>query len=112
MYVAEPEKALEYGGWPKVVLALDRRKLLPTWRKVPYETPSEEQAIIQAEYPTRLVSEDGRSIWFSRLAESDLRVASGYEVAYARFCPASKGSPLLALFVMSDDADAQTAFLP
>jgi hypothetical protein len=38
IYVAGLEKSWEYGGWPKVIMALDQEQLESTYREIPADT--------------------------------------------------------------------------
>lgn len=99
IFVSDFEKAWEYGGWPKVIVALDWRHLDRTFREIPADTPDEEIARLMIDYPTRIPDEAGERIWLTRLAESDPRAASPYEAAYARWIPGDPSDALRAVFV-------------
>jgi hypothetical protein len=75
-FVADFEKSWEYGGWPKVIMALDAKQLERTYREIPADTPSDEVARLMQDYPTRFESETGEYLWLSRFSESDTRATS------------------------------------
>jgi hypothetical protein len=102
------EKALEYGDWPKLILALRRKCLRPTFKEVPSSTPEDELAKLREEYPTTVLSEDGKTIWLSRLFPDDPRVASVYESAYARWIPGDAILALAAAFLLVRPEDTDT----
>ena len=88
------EKVWEYGGWPKIVLALSRDGLQRTFEEISSDTSEEKLAEMRARFPTMLTPSEGKMLRFSRLAESDSRLASVYETEYARWIP---GDPLQVL---------------
>jgi hypothetical protein len=94
IFVDGLDKALEYGGWPKVVLALDGDHLDRTFREVSADLPDTECEALQEDFPTVLESSDGITRWYSRLPKDDPRTGSAYEVAYSRWI---RGDPLEAL---------------
>lgn len=94
IYADYLDKALEYGGMPKLILALNPKMLQRSFREVPTSTPKEELAALADRFPTRLESEDGSKYWYSRLEEGDPKLASPYEAAYAYFV---EGDPFAAL---------------
>ena len=77
------DKALEYGGWPKLVLALDSRQMEKTFKEVPSSIPEAELAELCSTFPLVLPSSDGRSLWLTRLSEGDPRIGTAYEYGYA-----------------------------
>lgn len=97
IWVSYLSKALEYGGDLKAVMVFDAKHLQCTFQEVASSTsPCEVNAIARV-YQTRLSSEDGTMLWFSRLPSADRRVASPYEVAHGRWIP---GDPWLALRII------------
>ena len=88
------EKAWEYGGMPKVILALDWECLQGTWHEMPSTASAAEVNSVKALFRTQLLSDDKKRFWFSRLNQDDPRIASEYETAYARWIP---GNPLEAI---------------
>lgn len=104
-YVGEFEKCVEYGGWPKLVLALDCGFLTSTFRETRADISDDELASIKKVYPTVLTSEDGSSLWFSRLNASDPRLSSPYEVGYARWIETNPLQALKGILVLCDTSD-------
>lgn len=108
IYVSTLEKALEYGGLPKAVVALDPKRLERTWREVPADTEPDELASIRETYRTVLTSKDGNKLWCSRLHEADPRVTTSYEVSYARWIPGDPFDALRAVLVLGTQAFAES----
>ncbi len=96
-----PSKALEYGGDAKLMMVFDIRCTLATYCKLPSDTDAESLAEARKSYPTIVPSVDGSMLWLSRLPEHDKRVASGYEVEYARWIPNDPFDALIGVFVLS-----------
>lgn len=107
IYVDDFEKAWEYGDWPKLILALDWGCLKRTFLEVPANTPSDELEHLRGAYPTELLSRDGSAIWFSRLRKDDPRLASPYEIAYARWIPEDAGAALRGVLIFYRPVDRQ-----
>ncbi|MBI3928464.1 MAG: hypothetical protein HY319_23180 [Armatimonadetes bacterium] len=93
------EKALEYGGWPKLILALRSECLDRTFREVPRDTPPEEIAALKALFPTVLESNDGMKLWLSRLPHGDSALATSYEWSYAAWIPGDALDALTAVIL-------------
>ena len=100
------DKAWEYGGWPKVVLAFDIQKLRKTFTEIPANTAPEEIANLRRTFPTILPSMDGSKFWLSRLKETDPKLASGYEIAYAWWIDGDPFEALKGIFLFSRPQDA------
>jgi len=83
------EKALEYGGWPKVIMGLDPKKLQNTFKEVPADLNPEEFEKLIKIYPTIEKSKDGTKLWLSRLQRDDPHRTKDYEIAYCRWIPGS-----------------------
>jgi hypothetical protein len=79
IYVAEFEKALEYGDWPKVIIALRTEQLHSTFREVAADTQPEQLAELQCVFRTKVRSADGSKLWLSRLDADDPNVTTSYE---------------------------------
>jgi hypothetical protein len=94
IFTNDLDKAWEYGGWPKLVLALDTSRLQRTFKQVPSDISPSELERIRQHYPTVVKSLDGTQLWLTRLEESDPRIASPYEIAHARWI---EGNPFDAL---------------
>lgn len=105
IYVDHISKAIEYGGWPKVLLALDVRQLDQTYREVDASLPEVEIALLQQRFPTMLKSTDGSKLWLSRLEEGDTRIGSPYEWQYARWIPGDPIKALKAIVVCASESD-------
>src|SRR5262249_46250788 len=101
------EKAWEYGGWPKVMQALDWSCLDQSWREIPTDTPPGELTELRKIFPALLTSIDGSKLWLSRLPEGDPRIASSYEVSYGRWIPGNPFEALKAILVFSRPEDEQ-----
>jgi hypothetical protein len=97
IYVSNLEKAWEYGGLPKVVMAFDGRHLQRTYREVISDAPDDEIARLMVDYPNRIESRDGKRLWLTRLPETS--ADSSYEVNFARWIPGDPFDALLAVFV-------------
>lgn len=67
IYVDGFDKALEYGGWPKVIVALRSAQLDSAFREVSADTPPAQLAELERAFGTRLPSVDGSKLWLSRL---------------------------------------------
>src|SRR6266540_17607 len=90
-------KAWEYGGWPKLILALNPRGLERTYREVAADLPVDQLAELRKRYPSVLKSSDGSRLWLSRFPENSPRIATGYETEYARWIPGDALKVLKAL---------------
>jgi len=105
----DTQKAIEYGGDEKVMMCFDRKALDSSWREVPADTDPAELERLAAKFPTKRVSEDSSSLWFSRLPASDPRVASPYEVAYGYWIPGDPFQALKVLIVIGSDVPRLSA---
>ena len=91
-------KALEYGTEDdQVVQFFQADQLTATYREVEASIPDVELAELRKTYPTLIRSTDGARLWLSRLGEDDRRIATDYEIEYARWIP---GDPFNALAVV------------
>lgn len=99
------DKAFEYGGVPKIVLALDPAKLDRTFREVPADTPADETAEIKKIFPTEIASVCGGALWFTRLSPNDRRAATPYESDYARWIPGNSMDALRAIIICADSLE-------
>lgn len=105
VYVSSFEKAWEYGGLPKLVLAIDPTHLDRTFRTLgPDPTPAEREEV-SALFPTMIETVDGEQ-WFSRLTTDDPGLGSGYEVEYARWIPGDALAALVAAIIFCRPSDA------
>lgn len=105
IYTSSIEKACEYGGYPKLILALALDSLERTFREIPTSAPAEEVEALRNQFPTVLTSQDGEWLWMSRLSENDRRISSSYEVNYARWIPGDAVKCLrgLLIFLRAED---------
>lgn len=101
IFVGPFEKAWEYGGWPKLVMAFDPFRLDRTFRQVGADIPPEEVERVRGSFPTVLQSADGETLWLSRLAASDPRVATPYESEYGRWIPGNAREALRAVMLFT-----------
>ncbi len=99
------DKALGYGDWPKVVMALRRSSLKRSFKIVPAATSDEDLETIRREYPTLVRMSDGSS-WCSRLPEDDSRIYNGYELAYGWYIPGDPREALAAVFLCCRPEDS------
>jgi len=104
IFVADLDKALEYGDWPKVLLALRWSSLKSTYKELSPDAPEAQIEIARSEFPTSITQEDG-STWCTRLKEDDRRIASGYEIAYAKWIPGDPWAAIRAVFVLGGPND-------
>jgi len=113
MWVDCLDKAWEYGGWPKLVMAFDPGSLEPSYREVTADTDPETIAQIQVHYPNSVARRDGKKIWCSRLSVEDNRIATSYERQYGRWIGPYGGYPLrtLLIFVRPQDMEGALAAL-
>ena len=98
-YASSFDKAWEYGGFPKLLLALDCAVLDRTFRVVPADKPTAELDEVTSRFPHILAREDGQSLWCSRIPVDDPRCASADEMEYAWWIPGDAIETLLAVFV-------------
>jgi hypothetical protein len=101
IYASDFKKAWEYGGIPKVVLALDGQTMERTWRQVPADTPEEVLAPLRDVYPTVLEIDSGEFLWLTRMEASDRRAGTPYEAAYGWWIPGDPWETLQAIFVFA-----------
>jgi hypothetical protein len=109
IFVAEFEKAWEYGGWPKVVMAFDGKQLERTYRDIIIsDTNADEIARLMVDYPTRIEDASGERLWLTRLEAIDSRAGTPYEYGFARWIPGDPFDALLAVFVFTpEDKEAR-----
>jgi hypothetical protein len=113
IYADAFDKAWEYGGWPKLILAYASSAVERTFREVPANTPSEELRLLRERFPTVVASPDGTKLWLSRPAEDDRRLATPYEMAYGWWIPGDPFEALHAILVFArrEDVDVVRAAL-
>jgi hypothetical protein len=101
------DKALEYGDRDtKVMLLFDAARMRPSHREVPSDLDPRELADLEKDHPTRLVSEDGRWLWLSRLPEGDRRINTPYETQYARWIPGDPWQALVCIVLLGREQEA------
>lgn len=100
IYVGDFDKAWEYGGFPKLMLALDADRLEHTFTVLPDDADAETLAGVERRFPT-VIRRQGE-LWCSRLDADDPRLGSPYEVEYCRWIPDDPFDALRALLVFSD----------
>jgi hypothetical protein len=99
IFVADLDKALEYGGWPKLVLALNHACLDRTYREIGATASADEIESLRHTFPTMLTSTDGTHLWLSRFPEDSPYLQSFYESYYARWIPGDAKEALIAVFI-------------
>ena len=104
IFVDDLDKALEYGTWPKILLALRWSSLKSTFKELPPDATEAQIEIARSEFPTTITQEDG-STWCTRLKEDDRRIASGYEIAYSKWIPGDPWAAIRAVFVLGAPHD-------
>lgn len=100
IFCSELEKAMEYGGWPKVVMGFDYQKLDRTFREEPSDIDQSELNALKATFPTVEKIKDGKLIWLSRLNKDDGR-RRNYEISYGYWIPGSPWNCLKILLLIS-----------
>jgi hypothetical protein len=93
------DKALEYGEWPKLVMALDYDFLRKTYVEVCANLPEDELAFVRRDYPTIKKSDDGSKLYCSRLGPDDPQRDTTYEYAHAFWVPGNPWDALQAVFI-------------
>jgi hypothetical protein len=91
------DKALEYGGWPKLVMALDYEFLRRTFVELDADASEVELTSVQHDYPT--VLKDGSKLFCSRLKEDAPQLNTPYELDSARWIPGDPWEALKGVFV-------------
>jgi hypothetical protein len=102
IYVAEFDKAWEYGEFPKVVMALASEHMEPTFRVLPVDVLEAEIEVLRRIYPNSY-SVDGQT-WISRVSDPN-PAARNYEAAYGRWIPGDPFDALRGIFVYVSAAD-------
>ena len=96
------DKALEYGcNADQIVMVFDPQKVSRTWVELDAGSSTEEINKLQAIFPTRLDSRDGK-IWLSKFNQDDGRLATSYEINYGFFVPGDPWNSLIFLMYLSD----------
>lgn len=105
IWVNALDKALEYGGWPKIVMALDHEWLKMTFAELDANTSEDELKAVRREFPTVLRSADGSKLWCSRLREDAPQIGTPYEAYSARWIPGDPWRALKGIFVFHRPKD-------
>ncbi|MDI1228245.1 MAG: hypothetical protein PSY14_11225 [bacterium] len=105
IWVNDLDKALEYGGWPKIVMALDHECLKMTFVQLDANTSEDELMAVRREFPTVLKSADGSTLWCSRLREDAPQINTDYEAYSARWIPGDPWRALKGIFVFHRPKD-------
>lgn len=101
------DKAMEYGGVPKVILALDPAKLDKTFREVSASTDPGVIAEIKKTFPTEIKSDNGAMLWLTKLPFEDRRATRPYERDYAWWIPGNSMDALRAVLLFTDSIQIQ-----
>jgi len=104
------DKAWEYGGTPKVMLAIKMDKLQRSYKKVGADTPKEKLELWKKEYPTVVKIQDNQ-LWLSKLAEDDPRLCSPYEEEYAYWIEGDPFDAIEAVFIFTDSKELNDSLL-
>lgn len=107
-FVSYFDKALEYGGLPKVLMGFSTKGVLPTHQEFAADDIEQIHRAMET-YPTRLTSEDGTRVWLSRLPAASAMVSSLAEVEYARWIPGDPWDVLRVLIFVVRQKDALEA---
>jgi hypothetical protein len=97
IWVNDLDKALEYGGWPKLVMAVDYKFLKRTFVELDANASEVELTSMRRDYPTLLRSIDGSKLFCSRLKEDAPQICTPYECDSARWIPEDPEDPWVAL---------------
>jgi hypothetical protein len=105
------DKCWEYGEWPKVVMAFNKKLLDRTYREVDAKIRPEELAELKVTFPTERKTHDGSQLWLSRLGPDHPQIAGSYEREYAHWIPGDSFEALNAvmIFYTNGDNTAETA---
>lgn len=106
MYVDCFEKALEYGGSSKVLMAFDPNHPDATFRIIKANTAHHEIEVLMHTYPNVARSDNGAELWLSRLAVDDPHRSSSYEYSHGRWIPRDPWDALLFIALLGRDASA------
>jgi hypothetical protein len=99
-YVAEFEKAMEYGDWPKVMLALDYDALDRPWRRVREETSPDDLSALREIFPIEVRDARG-GLWLTKVIRDRLEASFQYDIDYGRWIPGSPWDALRAVLVLT-----------
>jgi hypothetical protein len=99
-FADEFSKAVENGGWPKIMLALRREYLDRSYREVPSDTSPLAVNLLREKFATVLPSTDGKHLWLSRLPASHSALGTPYESEYAYWIPERAADALIAVIIL------------
>lgn len=102
------DKAIEYGGIPKVIIALDPDHLDETCREIPSSTEESVISELKKAFPTEIPAVDGSTIWLTKLSCDDPRAGNDYERVYAKWIPGNPFEALRAVIIFTDSLQAIT----
>jgi hypothetical protein len=113
IFANDLNKAWEYGGWPKLLLALDTFRLQRTFKQVSSDISPDELEEIRRSYPTVVKSHDGTKLWLTRFKAGDPRIGTPYEIAHACWIEGNPFEALQAimLFVRPEDEGTLGTFV-
>lgn len=94
------DKALEYGEWPKLVMALDHEYMKRTFAELDANASEEEQELVRRDYPTFVSQGEGLKLFFSRLTEDDPQLCTNYEFYSAWWIPGNPWDALKGIFIL------------
>lgn len=104
IYAACSGKALEYGGFNKVLQVFDPTKLEKTFTKVhKSEAPDVLEPLYQSHPSVKVM--DGDWLWFSKLPPGDFRIGTAYEIEYSFYIPGDPLEALLMIFLVGGDTE-------
>lgn len=101
IFVDSWDKALEYGGWPKLLLLLHPGQLRPTWHEVSTTLDPVELSHLRKTHPNQLVSTDGSKLWLTRFNLDVPQAGTAYEATYGNYIPGNPFDALAALLVLA-----------
>jgi hypothetical protein len=101
IFVDDWDKALDYGGWPKLLLLLHRDQLRPTWHEVSATLDPVELSDLRKTHPNQLVSTDGSKLWLTRFNLDVPQAGTAYEADYGYYIPGNPFDALAALLVLA-----------
>ena len=99
------DKALEYGDWPKVVMAFDSEHLKRSWIEIEAGASANETEKIRRDYPT--VIPDGDKLYCSRIPSDAPQLMTAYEFQHAFWIPGNPFEALKAVFIVFRPQDQE-----
>ena len=97
LFASDIDKAWEYPSMyePRVVYALRKSKMKPSWSLLSPEATEEQIAETRRDYPHQ--HENGKYLWFSRIADQGRNLS--YEGAYGYWVPGNAREALVAIYL-------------